>query len=383
MPFERKSRHGTAGKRGSKRDAGVAKTKKRCLAATNTEEYEGNAKDISKEETDGEKENRETEDNVKEEESRAMKTIDRLRDLSRFRYKREEERKEPAGTKRSRRDEPNAHGRGEREGECSPKSEKDIRGKQCQSNHLQKHGSSQGESLERDGEIKEIELGKQERNENADRAEEGKVMITSNVNDEEEEEDWDSLMFSDTHMTSSTSGIPSSGTSTKVEKPLVQGEISVPSPLLSPPTSLNSSPGEDTDHRSSSPYASMKDRQHPSPSSPKIEERGREPQRKVKLFSSPEEVTEHAERREDRRKERREMTFRKAQNLLKCSRRRREAPPFLLVHGVFGAGKSSMLAATLASLCRYVKQVVLRSSSCTKFFLSISFVGYSLHVCDG
>ncbi|PHJ23279.1 aaa domain protein [Cystoisospora suis] len=209
--------------------------------------------------------------------------------------------------------------------------------------------------------MKEIELGKRERKEKADTEEGGKVTgIASNVHDEEEE-DWDSLMFSDTHMTASSSGVPFSDTSTKVENSLVQGDSSVPSPLLSPPTSLNSSPGEDTDHRSSSPYRSLSDRQHPSPFSSKIKEKSREPRRREKLFSSPEEGIDRVEKREDKREERRELTFRKAQNLLKCSRRRREAPPFLLVHGVFGAGKSSMLAATLASLCRLLDEADSRS----------------------
>ncbi|KFG43658.1 AAA domain protein, partial [Toxoplasma gondii p89] len=44
--------------------------------------------------------------------------------------------------------------------------------------------------------------------------------------------------------------------------------------------------------------------------------------------------------------------FEDALRLLNCSRRRTDAPPFLLVQGVFGAGKSSLLAAALATLSR-------------------------------
>ncbi|KEP64078.1 UNVERIFIED_CONTAM: hypothetical protein HHA_319590 [Hammondia hammondi] len=59
----------------------------------------------------------------------------------------------------------------------------------------------------------------------------------------------------------------------------------------------------------------------------------------------PEDATEAGETPE-------KEDFEEALRLLNCSRRRTDAPPFLLVHGVFGAGKSSLLAAALATLSR-------------------------------
>ncbi|PFH36234.1 hypothetical protein BESB_044260 [Besnoitia besnoiti] len=51
-----------------------------------------------------------------------------------------------------------------------------------------------------------------------------------------------------------------------------------------------------------------------------------------------------------------------ALKLLKCDGRRKNAPPFLLVHGVFGAGKSSLLAAALVTLSRLLEAAKNRSN---------------------
>nr|CEL65201.1 TPA: hypothetical protein BN1204_010570 [Neospora caninum Liverpool] len=69
-------------------------------------------------------------------------------------------------------------------------------------------------------------------------------------------------------------------------------------------------------------------------------------------------------RREKRRNERNdgeEEDFEKALHLLQCDRQRTNAPPILLVHGVFGAGKSSLLAASLATLSRLLEAAKNRS----------------------
>lgn len=171
-----------------------------------------------------------------------------------------------------------------------------------------------------------------------------------NNEDEEEEEDWDSLMFAHTP----TAGRSTASGSAMADALASKGDRSVWSPLAPHSSSLSSSPAEDPSDQSPSPWMSRAGLGHPSACLGVGEEAsGR---RTEKLFSSPEEGTGTPSGLEPKqtRRESRKTTFRRAQTLLKCSRKRKEAPPFLLVHGVFGAGKSSMLAATLVSLCRYV-----------------------------